>query len=205
MAVEDDDLMLCLGAGVAYQADMSVRVGYGQDYWNKCASYEDQAIALAINRGRVDLVAKYVDPHELVLDVGIGSGEFVRKRPNTLGVDVNPVAIAWLKAEKLWAHELRGFTGYTFWDVLEHVEEPGQYLREVVTGAFVFTSLPIFEDLRRIRESRHYRPGEHLYYWTEEGFVRWMAEHGFDLLEQQDFETRAGRQSIGTFAFQRRA
>ena len=54
-----------------------------------------------------------------------------------------------------------------------------------------------------IRDSKHYRPGEHLYYFTELGFAQWMARHGFELLEVSNFETKAGRDSILSFAFRR--
>lgn len=201
----DDDLMICPAEGVAYQADMSARVGYDEAYFNKCLSYEDQAIAMAINRGRIELVARHVDPGEAVLDIGVGSGEFIKKRPNTFGYDINPVAEAWLRKERLWSFPIAGFPGYTFWDVIEHVEEPEEYFEVIRPGAFLFTSVPLFADLSRIRESRHYRPGEHLYYWTEAGFVAWMARHGFDLAEHADFEIAAGRDSIHSFAFQKRA
>jgi len=71
-------------------------------------------------------------------------------------------------------------------------------LQSVAQGYF-----PIFPDLTAIRASKHYRPGEHLYYFTEDGLVRWMALHGFLLRERNDFETRAGRDSILSFAFLR--
>ncbi len=203
-AHDDGDLMLCLANGVAYQGDMSDQVSYGAEYFDKCRGYEDKDIAVAINRGRIELVAKHFDPVAAVVDVGVGSGEFVKKRPNTFGVDVNPVAVAWLKAEKLWAQDLRAFRAFTFWDVIEHLEEPERYFQRIQPSGYLFTSIPLFKDLTKIRESKHYRPGEHLYYWTEEGFVRWMGEHGFELLELQDFEIVAGRESIYSFAFQRR-
>lgn len=202
-ATEDDDLMLCLEDGVAYQGDMSHQVGYGEDYFNKCLGYEDQAIAVAINNGRIALVAKHFDPAAAVLDVGVGSGEFIKKRPNTFGRDINPVAESWLKAEKAWADVPGMFGAYTFWDVIEHLEEPEQWFRYVSAGACLFTSIPLFADLRRIRESKHYRPGEHLYYFTEEGFLKWMSLWGFELLERQTFEIDAGRDSIFSFAFHR--
>src|SRR5688572_9066508 len=100
--------MICPAEGVAYQADMSVRVGYDEAYFNKCLGYEDQGIALAINRGRIELVARHVDPGEAVLDIGVGSGEFIKKRPNTFGYDINPVAEAWLRKEKLWSFPIAG-------------------------------------------------------------------------------------------------
>ena len=56
-------------------------------------------------------------------------------------------------------------------------------------------------DLNKIRESKHYRPGEHLLYWTEKGFVDWMFEKGFRFLEKRTFEIQAGREDILSFAF----
>lgn len=202
-ALEDGDLILCQAHGVAYQRDMTVKVAYGGEYFEKCRGYEDKAIALAINTGRIDLVAKHFDPCDAVADIGIGSGEFIKKRPNTFGRDVNPVAVAWLKKEGLWAEDLSTFRAFTFWDVIEHLEEPDDYFRHIAPGAYLFTSIPIFTDLKRIRESKHYRPGEHLYYFTEAGFITWMGLHGFRSLGVQDFETAAGRDSILSFAFRR--
>src|SRR6185295_18228706 len=100
-------------------------------------------------------------------------------------------------------HKFYLFQGFTFWDVLEHIEEPERYFERMPDSAFAFLSVPIFGDLTAIRASKHYRPGEHLYYFTEEGLARWMAMHGFRLLERDDFETRAGRDNILSFAFRR--
>lgn len=199
---DDDDLVLCREHGVAYQKDRGFLVNYDADYYNKCASYEDQAIARAINAGRVALVEKRIGKNRCC-DIGIGSGEFIKNRPNTFGHDVNPVAIEWLKRNDLWADRLSDFAGYTFWDVIEHVPNPGIYLRQIQLHQFAFFSVPIFYGLGAIRLSKHYRPGEHLQYFTEDGFVGWMALHGFMLLERDDFEIRAGRESVLSFAFKR--
>lgn len=201
VAEPDADLMLCEQAGVAWQADMTARVDYGPDYWAKCAANDESAIADEINAARVALVARHFGGR--VCDIGIGSGAFVRARPLTVGFDVNPEAIAWLKARGLFVTPREGFGAFTFWDVLEHVETPAEYLELVPLHGWVFVSVPIFRDLRAIRESRHYRPGEHLYYWTDEGFLGWMALHGFRVHEANDAETRAGRESIRSYAFKR--
>jgi hypothetical protein len=200
-AEADGDLMLARHRGIAWQRDMSHRVAYDEAYFDKCRGYEGQEIARKINAGRVALVDKHVGPLTHVLDVGVGSGEFIRNRSNTFGFDVNRHAVEWLKREGRYADNIPAFKAFTFWDVIEHVEDPEPYFRAMPPGAHVFTSLPIFADLGRIRESRHYRPGEHLYYWTEPGFVDWMAMHGFALLDRQDYETAAGRDSILSFAF----
>jgi len=201
-AVADGDLMLCPEHGVAYQRDQTHLVDYGEDYFEKCRGYEGQSIAEKINAGRVALVARHFGPGR-VCDVGVGSGEFIKRRPYTFGVDVNPAAIAWLKEAGRWASDLDSFGAFTFWDVLEHVPEPESYLRHAYLHAFVFLSMPIMASLDRIRESRHYRPGEHLYYWTESGLIEWMAWHGFRCLEVANFETEAGRENIRSFAFRR--
>lgn len=204
-AVDDGDLMLCPEHGVAYQRDMAAgRVEYDADYWRRLLDYEGTPIERALNAGRVALVDEYAGPGALVCDVGIGGGTFIRaRRGPTWGTDVNPVALAWLRERGLWATELAAFDALTFWDVLEHVEDPGTYLDQVRPGALVFASLPVFADLTRIRASRHYRPGEHLYYWTEPGFVAWMAGRRFRCFDRRDFETAAGRDSIRTFAFRK--
>lgn len=200
-ATLDDDLIVCPLHGVAFQADMTVTAEYDEDYYNKCASYEGAEIARKINAGRVALVNKYYEGS--ALDIGIGSGEFIKSRPNTYGYDINPAAERWLKSFGLWAQEFSDFHAFTLWDVIEHVPEPEDYFSRMPQGSFLFTSIPIFKDLFRIRESRHYRPGEHLYYWTESGFRSWMFYHGFTLLERQTFEMDAGRDSIYSFAFKK--
>jgi hypothetical protein len=201
-AEPDGDLMLCLDDGVAYQADMTQVIEYGADYLAKCAAKSEGGIADELNAARVDFVAKHYGTGRLC-DIGIGAGDFIRARPNTWGHDINPVAVKWLDEEGLLAKFLCEFGAYTFWDVLEHVPEPAQYLSQVQLQAFVFVSIPVFHDVRRVRESKHYRPGEHLYHWTAGGFVGWMIEQGFRLLEMSDFESQLGRDSIASFAFKR--
>jgi len=202
-AIADGDLMLCPENGVAWQTDMAHRVPYDAPYFDKYVGYEGTEIARAINAGRVDLVNRHVGPAGGVLDIGIGSGEFIKRRMNTFGFDVNPKAIEWLHWKNRWSDKFYLFQGFTFWDVLEHIEAPEHYFDRMFDRPFVFLSAPIFPDLTAIRASKHYRPGEHLYYFTEDGLVRWMALHGFLLRERDDFETRAGRDSILSFAFLR--
>ena len=204
-AVADGDLMLCPGRGVAYQADMQAgRVAYGRAYWETYRAYDAGPLAAAINAARIGLVDRHAGDGATVVDIGIGAGGFIRSRPGpTFGCDVNPLALEWLEREGRLAGPLGGYRAFTLWDVIEHAEDPGLLLRDVPDGSWLFCSLPIFPDLGAIRASRHYKPGEHLYYWTEDGFVGWMAEQRFALAEVTAAETAAGRDSIGSFAFRR--
>lgn len=200
--------MLCDRLGVAYQMDMrsTIPPGWnaeGGNYFDHYAALAGNPVSRAIHDARVRLVDTYAGASCPVLDIGIGSGEFIRSRPNTFGYDVNPKAIEWLEREELLG-AISEFQAFTFWDVLEHIDRPDRhYFKYIPDGSLLFTSLPIFGDLRKVRASKHYKPGEHLYYWTEDGFVRWMAEYRFRLLERNEAESAAGRDSIVSFAFKR--
>lgn len=200
--IVDNDLFVCMNRGIAYQRDMTKLIEYGDAYFNNYVQLEGKEIAKKINDGRVSLVNKYVGSDAVVLDVGIGSGEFIKSRPNTVGYDVNPKAMAWLADNQLLAGPMNMYSAFSFWDVLEHIPSPHEsYFKRFPNGCYLFTCLPVFDDLSRVRKSRHYKPGEHLYYWTTPGFIAWMAEYRFRLLEVQNFETDAGRDSISSFAF----
>jgi len=207
-AVQDADLMLCESRGIAYQRDMAAgRQPYGDGYLAKVDAYDGTEIAKAVNLGRCSLLVRHLPAGATVLDVGAGSGAFVRDATaagfSVKGFEVINQAADRLRKAGAWAEDPHEFDCVTLWDTIEHLEDPHTRLQQVRKGAYLFASVPVFEDLRKIRESRHYRPGEHLYYWTSQGFIGWMALYGFRLLEQSSHETAAGRESIGAFAFRR--
>jgi hypothetical protein len=197
--VDDADLFLCLDRGVAYQREMDFPIKYDEDYIQHYRDLDGTEISERLNQGRIDFVAKHYSGQ--MLDVGIGSGEFIRKRGQCKGFDINQHALTWLLKENCYSEHVERFDAVSFWDVLEHVPDPNSYLKQVKPGAYLFTSVPIFRNLRKIRESKHYKPNEHLYYFTHEGFVNWMALYGFRLLECSDFETQCGRESIMSYVF----
>jgi SAM-dependent methyltransferase len=211
--LEDGDLTLWQGLGIAVQTDLysAVPVPYDREYFQKYREYEGSPIALAINRGRVALIQKYCADSD-ILDIGIGSGEFLRacdqvRHTRTYGFDVNPFAIELLDRQDRFLNPYqslpRSLGGMTCWDSLEHLSNPSALVSCLQPGQHLFLSLPIFADLRRIRESKHYRPNEHFYYFTDFGLVSWLEGHGFALLERSTFEIAAGREDIYSYAFVR--
>ena len=207
--VQDADLVLCEHRGIAYQRDMRAgRVSYDVPYLEKVMAYENTTIAKAVNAGRCALLAKHADPKCRLLDMGSGTGAFVRAARSagymeSFGFEVIPNAARDLVDARLWSDNIPHFDCITFWDTLEHMEDPGTKLAAIKRGGVALISVPIFDDLRKIRESKHYRPGEHLYYWTRQGLINWAKLYDFRLLEESAHEIEAGRESIGAFAFRR--
>jgi SAM-dependent methyltransferase len=206
----DEELTMCEDFGVAYQTDMMAgRVEYGADYLAKVDAYDGNEVSKAVNAGRCAMMSRLLSPGSSVFDIGAGSGAFIREARHfgfkAYGDDVIPEARLRLRElGYLDDGSLQGeYDAVTAWDVLEHMEHPKDALCGLLPGTLLFASIPIFRDLRGIRSSKHYRPGEHLYYFTAQGFVDWMVRQGFAPIYESDHETRAGRESIGAFAFRR--
>lgn len=201
----DGDLMLCEKHGIAYQSDMTAgRVAYDSAYLAKFEAYDPQ-IAAAVNTGRCAMLARHLPKGASVLDVGAGDGAFVRAAGmagfDAYGMDPIPKAAEALRNAGVYADDPSQFDAVTLWDTIEHLDNPGSILWHV--DSFLFVSLPVFDDFSEIRASKHYRPGEHLFYFTIDGFISWAALYGFRLLERSAHEVEAGRESVGAFAFVR--
>jgi len=192
---------LTIADGIAYQIDRSQSVTYGQAYFDKLKSYEGSEISNLINKGRVSLVSTHYQGK--ILDVGIGAGEFIRTHGNACGYDINPVAVDYLKEAGLYSDDFFIFSGFTFWDVIEHLKEPYEYFDLIESGSYLFTSIPIYENFDNLFESKHYRPNEHYWYFTHHGFKAWMKGFGFSHRETSFFETEAGRESIWSYVFRK--
>lgn len=206
--VEDGDLILLPRDGMAYQRDLEVgRVTYDDAYFKKYREYETTPIAGALNQGRIDMLRRHCLPGDSVLDYGAGCGTFVRwarvRGYRAFGFDICPATVEHLAKLEAYSENVEEFDVVTFWDSLEHLDYPDLPLRRIKVGAHVLVAIPLFEDLRRIRESKHYRPGEHLYYWSTAGFLLFMRRLGYRFIEGSGHEVEAGRAQIGAFAFVR--
>jgi len=192
---------------------------YDGAYWDKYQEYKSSPIADSLMKARVELVEKHT-PGLRVVDIGIGSGHFLEQREmalhptrelfkvekdcRTFGYDVNPHAIRWLLDRGLWwdpwAHDP---DVVTFWDSFEHLPRPHDLVARV--RAMIFVSLPIFRDRDHVLASKHFKPGEHLWYFTRPGFVTHMKRLGCSLIDENQMESELGREEIGTFVFKKRA
>ncbi len=203
--IADGDLVLRPERGFAYQKDLTP-MRYEDGYLANFLDY-DEGIRSVLPAARLALVERHLPRGASILDYGCGSWAFVkcaqRAGHPVKGYEIIPAARAWLERRGLYSEAVESFDAVCAWDVIEHLVRPRDLVRRV-KGLF-FASLPVFQDLSEIRASKHYKPGEHLFYWTEAGFVAFLAEHGFELLERSSHEVDAGRDSIGAFAFARTA
>lgn len=202
-SIKMDDLSVNLYHGWAYQTIPST-IQYDKEYWEKYIQYESNSICKSLNDFRCSLTQKYCTN---VLDVGIGSGIFLKNlQINKKGFDVNQHAVDWLKDNNLYHNpyeEENNFDGFCFWDVLEHFENPNDILSKVPKNSYVITSLPIFKDITKIHLSKHYRPNEHLCYFTSIGVVSYFRELFFECVEVRSDEIQIGREDIMAFVFKK--
>lgn len=176
---------------------------YDRAYFDKYVFYSQTDMGRALTAARVALVNKYCKGH--VIDIGIGCGQFVEERNKTgfktTGTDINPIAIEWLKERNLWG--INDWpTSLTFWDSLEHFKDPSYLING--TDNFIFVTIPIFENYNHIARSKHFRPDEHYLYFNHHGFVSYMWNLGFRMVEFNNMEETLGREDVTTYVFKRR-
>jgi hypothetical protein len=192
--------------GIAFQAG-GEPFDYGASYFAECVRRANTDIGHRLNAIRLALTERYCTK---LLDFGIGSGAFIEaSRLPALGFDINPLGVLWLSERLKFVDVIRcgvprDVDGVTLWDVLEHMPEPIAFLKIIPAGVVVFTSLPVLTDIGRVKESKHYKPNEHLWYFTDAGFCGFVERLGFEILEVSDAETLAGRDGVKTFVFRRR-
>jgi len=176
---------------------------YESEYFDKYAMYEETGSGDALN----DFRSQFVDMHYrgAVVDVGVGAGTFIKRRGkhNTSGYDVGERPTAWLKENGLWTdpYECSSLTAITCWDSLEHIRDYRPLLAKV--SEWVFISIPVFVDRFHASRSKHFRPTEHWWYFTDESMVGMMQSQGFKLVSHSNMEQKLGREDIGSFAFRR--
>lgn len=170
---------------------------YTGPYFEKYQALDGTDMGAALTAARVAFVRTHYQGQ--VVDIGIGGGRFVVEY-GALGYDVNQQAIDWL-GDRYCDPYQETVEAITCWDSLEHIRDPEALLRQV-TGC-VFVSMPIYQSQSDCLTSKHFKPGEHIWYWTERGLIDWCKRQGFRLMGSSRFESDIGREGIISFAFER--
>lgn len=177
-------------------------MSYEGDYFAKYQELDATPIGEALTKARIEFVAKYTNPW-IGVDIGIGGGRFVTES-SCCGYDVSEEACTWLELRDSYIDPYaypRSIDHATCWDSLEHIPDPEAFLATV--KSWLFVSMPTYKNQADCLASKHYKPGEHLWYFTIEGFTRWAAKQGFELMEINHAESELGREGITSFAFRR--
>lgn len=172
---------------------------YDGGYFANYQALDNKPMGAALTRARLELVGKFVAPNT-VLDIGIGGGRFVQESGG-YGFDVCTRAVEWLTAANRFRSPEFGWHSMCFWDSLEHIPDPEKVVAKI--SKWMFVSMPIYTGMVDVLNSKHYKPGEHLHYWTFDGFISWCAAQGFECMEVNHAETELGREGITSFAFKR--
>lgn len=190
--------------GVGMRAPDESKVVYTDEYIQHYEDLDDTDIAERLNDARVGLVRSFLEDSAPLVDIGVGSGAFLKKRPGTLGYDVAPKAVEKLKKKELFfdVEEHSSIQNVTFWDSLEHILDPVPLLQRI--RGLVFVSMPVYLNGSHVLVSKHYKPNEHIWYFTQDGLEWFMDKLGFELLKTTDIESQIGRVDILSFVFRRR-
>lgn len=171
---------------------------YTGDYFEHYQKLDNTKMGMLLTRARLELVDRYTRLTANV-DIGIGGGRFVQESGG-YGFDVCEAAVKWLG--KNFVDPYKGkVSSVTCWDSLEHIPEPEKLLAQVKDWLFV--SLPVCENQAEWLASRHFKPAEHIHYWSATGLISWCAEQGFECVEMNRVESDLGREGIMSFAFKR--
>lgn len=174
-------------------------VPYDSAYWQKYLVMDATELGAQLTRARLEMVRRHYQGTGV--DVGIGGGRFVLESGFN-GFDVNRDALAWLDSVGKYQNPyLNHPVAVTCWDSLEHMPDPDHLLDCV--REWLFVSMPIFAGPGHCLRSKHFRPGEHIHYFTVEGFDRYCTGLGFKLVEYNKIESTLGREGIFSFAFKR--
>lgn len=172
---------------------------YAGLYFRKYQALDATEMGAELTAARVSFVKRHFTGSPV--DIGIGGGRFVLEA-DTWGFDINPEAVKWLKAQERFLDVYAGqVEAITCWDSLEHIPDPAALVAQATE--WVFVSMPVYLSQWDCLRSKHYKPGEHLYYWTQPGLIRWFAEQGFGCVEVNEIESDIGREGITSFAFRR--
>ena len=173
------DIHKCQRCGLqssTYKADKSI---YDDDYYKKYERYSRTILGTKINKFRWDFIKQHITGG-LILDYGCGCGHFLDLKPPgsyfTKGYDINP--------RSPYSDTMtRGhYNAVTFWDSLEHMDDPYGTLCGIESDWF-FMTVPDPTDFKKpITEWLHYRPHEHIHHFDRNSLDYMMSRLGYEVV-----------------------
>lgn len=188
------------GASIYESEDSIFRADGNEEYYVDDTNLEAARVKRAY-------VARYCRPGARLLDVGASYGHFLAEahgQYRATGIEVSPAAVAWgrehfqvdLRVGSVYdlPHEAGDFDAVTFWDVIEHLEQPAtavdEIRRRLKPGGLFFLSTPDAGSLvaRAMGSRWHYLdPIQHINLFSRANLTRLLREHGFNIVDSRYF------------------
>jgi SAM-dependent methyltransferase len=185
------------GASIYESADTIFEADYYLDETNERAA-----------RAKLAYVARFCPPGTRLLDVGASYGHFLAAAAETYdgtGIEVSAAAADWGRTTfgvNVTVGSVYGMSegrvascgAITFWDVIEHLEDPGAAIDEIrrslIPGGWLFVSTPDAGSLvATLMGARwHYLdPVQHINLFSRANLTRLLSDRGFTVVHHRYF------------------
>lgn len=141
-----------------------------------------------------------------ILDYGTGYGDLVYKDVSGrwVGFDVMKETQQRL-GSKFLNSSWESFSNICLFDVFEHFDQPSKFLNQVKSGCRLFVTIPLWngnwDKLSEIENWKHWKPGEHFFYASLNGFIEFFEKSKFNIIDYNKIESSLGREDCYTFCF----
>lgn len=185
-----ETLSICHSCGYGRPSNQTP-IEYTEAYEAKYMNYPESDICKIRLQALAQTIKRYknacmypINPYTL-LDYGCGSGAFVKAAKRSCycayGFDVNDFT-ADLRPPKNFKPDI-----VTAWDAFEHLTDTQQaeFFKTAENAKIIVVSVPDFTHALNTPDAfnswRHYRPGEHLHYYTAIALTTRFEKEGFTL------------------------
>ena len=180
---------------------------YDKAYFLKYKGYSETDLGRKLNQFRRAYVECFAHKGK-ILDYGTGYGNLVMNDQMGLwrGYDINECSEQ--RLGPLFDSKLEAYKNVCFFDVLEHLERPDEFIHSIKSGVRLFITIPLWggnwDELTNLEKWKHWRPGEHFLYASPKGFKDMMNFYEYKLIDENQIETSLGREDVYTFVFEKR-
>jgi hypothetical protein len=133
-----------------------------------------------------------------VLDYGSGVGWFRAFRPEDVEVDSYDIAVY----PQTGLVATCDYDAVCFWDVLEHIPNFNSLANILKTTKYVALTLPLIDGVSDVATWKHFKPNEHLHFFTQDILVAMFNHYGFSLLKHGKPECPP-REDVYSFLFKK--
>ena len=163
-----------------------MKIEYNRSYYDNLKKQHSNT-AKVINEIRWNFVKDI--PFKNVLDYGCGCGELSLFSPEKVSVDSYDIGM--LNGSSYPQTGItRQYYDLTFFnDVIEHVDwvnSPDENMIKAFNNtAYICISVPVWSGLmENVHTWKHYKPGEHLYYFSEDSVIDFFIKRNMSLIKR---------------------